>query len=136
MNRLKRSVAGIALEGRKIFIARRIMKGDMGGKWEFPGGKVEEGESDEEALVREFDEEFGVAVNPGPFLGSASFEHRGIPRLLKAYRIFFPGGASPGLENLKLREHTEWRWVAIDEIQSLDFAPSDLKLLPGLERFV
>lgn len=136
MERLKSSVAGIALEGGKIFIARRVMKGDLGGKWEFPGGKVEEGESDHEALVREFDEEFGVAVDPGPFLGSASFEHRGIPRLLKAYRIFFPGGSAPGPENISLREHTEWRWAAVDEIKGLDFAPSDLKLLPDLERFV
>ncbi|MDR2110325.1 MAG: NUDIX domain-containing protein, partial [Spirochaetaceae bacterium] len=50
----RRSVAGIAVEGGRFFIAQRIPGGDLGGKWEFPGGKVEEGETDAEALIREY----------------------------------------------------------------------------------
>jgi 8-oxo-dGTP diphosphatase len=100
----------------------------MGDKWEFPGGKVEEGESCEEALKREYREEFGVDIRLGAFLGSARFEHRGIPRLVKAYRIFFTD------TDFKLSEHTQWRWATLPEIQELDFVDSDRKLLPALQK--
>jgi 8-oxo-dGTP diphosphatase len=125
-----RSVAGIAVSGGKIFIARRKEGGDLGGKWEFPGGKVEEGETDEEALVREYREEFGVSVQAGPLLGTAVFEHRGVRRVLNGYRIYFsPAGC-------KLAEHTRWLWASPGDIEKLDFAGSDLLLLPGLKSFL
>lgn len=121
-------MAGIAEEGGKLFIARRKSGGDLGGKWEFPGGKVEEGESDGDALIREYQEEFGVAVKPGAFLGTASFEHHGKERRLNAYRISFSG-------DFTLREHTEWRWASLEEIETLDFAGSDRLLLKALKAY-
>jgi 8-oxo-dGTP diphosphatase len=125
-----KSVAGIAINGGKLFIARRKGGGDLGGKWEFPGGKVEEGETDEEALVREYAEEFAVAVRIGPLLGSAFFEHRGVGRVLNAYRIYFSPDAC------KLSEHTQWLWAVPEDIERLDFAGSDLLLLPQLKSFL
>jgi 8-oxo-dGTP diphosphatase len=124
-----RSVAGIAAEGGRIFIAKRIPGGDLGGKWEFPGGKVEQGETDADALVREYREEFGVSVRVGPFLGSVLFEHRGTERTLNAYRIHFGG------EDFTLSEHTEWRWAAFEEIEGLDFVDSDRRLFPRLKGY-
>ncbi|MDR2865212.1 MAG: (deoxy)nucleoside triphosphate pyrophosphohydrolase [Spirochaetaceae bacterium] len=118
------SVAGIAGKSGKIFVARRKMGGDMGGKWEFPGGKVEEGENEEACIVREFFEEFNVGIRCGKFLGESSFEHKGIKRVLKAYSVYFLSF------DLTLNEHDEWRWVDISEIKTLDFTPSDLMLLP------
>ncbi|MDR1059439.1 MAG: NUDIX domain-containing protein, partial [Treponema sp.] len=82
------SVAGVAIEGGRLFIARRKEGGDLGGRWEFPGGKVEPGEGDGEALVREYQEELGVPIEVGPFLSSASFTHRGKEYALHAYRVF------------------------------------------------
>ncbi|MDR2020682.1 MAG: (deoxy)nucleoside triphosphate pyrophosphohydrolase [Treponema sp.] len=120
------SVAGIAVKDGRFFIAQRKAGGDLGGKWEFPGGKVEQGESDEEALRREYLEEFGVLVQTGPFLGSASFEHHGRTHIVNAYRVRLPGG------DLTLHEHIRWRWADLEEIKTLDFAGSDLKLLPAL----
>lgn len=122
------SVAGIAWEGGRFFIARRVDGGDMGGKWEFPGGKVDQGESDETALKREYKEEFGVDITIGAFLGSAAFEHRRIERQVNAYRIFFTN------TNFTLSEHTQWRWATFEEIQGLDFVDSDLKLIPALKK--
>ncbi|MDR2246664.1 MAG: (deoxy)nucleoside triphosphate pyrophosphohydrolase [Treponema sp.] len=122
------SVAGIAVEDGKVFVARRIPGGDLGGKWEFPGGKVETGESDEEALVREFQEEFSVTVRPGSFLASASFEHHGKTRVLRAYQVYLES------RDFALSEHTEWDWVSPEAIAGFDFADSDRKLLPELER--
>jgi 8-oxo-dGTP diphosphatase len=130
---VKRSVAGIVLDGEKIFIALRKGGGDLGGKWEFPGGKVEPGESDEQALMREYREEFNLEISTGEMLAEASFSHRGSPFTLFAYRIFFPDGAP---EKLRLAEHSRWQWASLGEIASLDFAGSDLALLPALETYL
>ncbi|MDR1029396.1 MAG: (deoxy)nucleoside triphosphate pyrophosphohydrolase [Treponema sp.] len=125
MDRIQQSVAGIAVAQGKVFIARRKPGGTLGEKWEFPGGKVEPGESDEAALIREYAEELGVSIKLGPFLGSASFEHQGV-HIVNAYRVYW------GNEPLRLAEHTEWRWATRAEIQALDFADSDRKLFPAL----
>ncbi|MHB9292540.1 (d)CTP diphosphatase [Hollandina sp. SP2] len=128
MDRIQQSVAGIAIEQGKVFIARRKPGGALGGKWEFPGGKVEPGERDEEALIREYAEELGVSIKPGPFMGSASFEHQG-SHILHAYRVYFQEYP------VTLSEHTESRWATFEEIQALDFAASDRKLFPGLQPY-
>ncbi|MDR0450928.1 MAG: NUDIX domain-containing protein [Treponema sp.] len=121
------SVAGIAREGDRYFIARRVSGGLMGEKWEFPGGKAEEGEGDREALVREYAEEFSVPVRVGEFLGSASFVHKGRRRTLNAYQIIFLK------TEFRLTEHTEWRWATLEEMEGLDFVDSDRKLFSVLK---
>ena len=124
------SVAGIAIEQGKVFIARRKPGGDLGGKWEFPGGKVEEGEGDADAVRREYLEEFGVAVETGPLLAHSEFIHHERKFLLNAYRVFFTD------YHFKMTEHTEWRWAALAEIETLDFADSDRDLLPALQVYL
>ena len=125
---MKRSVAGIAIEDNKIFIAKRKAGGALSEKWEFPGGKVEEDESDENALLREFKEELGVEIIVGDLLGQTEFEHKGL-NTVYAYYISFKEFA-----NFKLTEHTEWRWACLEEIKQLDFVDSDRKLFPYLQR--
>jgi 8-oxo-dGTP diphosphatase len=124
---VRHSVAGIAVENGRVFIARRKAGGDMGGKWEFPGGKVEEGESDADALQREFLEELGVAVTVGPLLASGEFSHNGQQFALNGYRVFFAS------DNLRVTEHDECRWAALEELETLDFTDSDRLLFPPLQ---
>jgi 8-oxo-dGTP diphosphatase len=124
------SVAGIALEGGKVFIARRPPGGDLGEKWEFPGGKVEDGETEEEALIREYREELGVPIRSGPLLGSASFEHQGKTRTLRAYRVYFTS------HNFTLAEHSQWDWVSPEILGGPDFAGSDALLIPCLKDYL
>jgi mutator protein MutT len=128
------SVAGIALKEGRFFIARRLPGGSLGGKWEFPGGKAEEGEGAEEALVREFQEEFSLPIRVGEKLGESRFRHNGIERALLAYQIYFDPDdpARPPV----LTDHEEWRWASMPEIEGLDFAPSDLNLLPFLKAYL
>jgi 8-oxo-dGTP diphosphatase len=130
MPRAKCSVAGIAINEGRLFIARRKAGGDIGGKWEFPGGKVEEGESDEDALRREYLEEFGVPVEVGPLLASAGFTHKGFQFTLNAYRIFFQNG------QFQAKEHSEWRWSLLGDIERMDFADSDRELLSALQPYL
>ena len=127
----KQSVAGIAIDqAGRFFIARRNAGGDLGEKWEFPGGKVETGESGEAALRREYLEEFGVPVETGSPLAEACFTHNGIQFDLRAYRIFF------GNTQFNMKEHSQWRWASLGEIEELDFAGSDRLLLPGLQAYL
>jgi 8-oxo-dGTP diphosphatase len=123
-------VSGIAWDRGKFFIARRLDGGSMGNKWEFPGGKVDGDESDQEALKREYLEELGVEVTVGDFLGSAVFEHRGLQCQVKAYRVFFDSAG------FALTAHTQWRWASLEEIEELDFVDSDRKLLPALKNWL
>ncbi len=120
------SVAGIAVRSGRVFVARRKAGGALGGRWEFPGGKCEPGESPRRALEREFLEELGIEVRPGVCLGSARFLKEEVVFLLKAYRIDFEG--DPKI----LAEHDEVRWVDSEALRSLDFAPSDRLLFPFL----
>lgn len=122
----RHSVAGIVRNGAQVFVARRIPGGDMGGKWEFPGGKVENGESDSEALIREYREEFGVPVRVGKLIASAQFEHRQNRHALRAYEVFFEA------LDFTLTEHTEWRWIFFRDLETLEFADSDKKLFTAL----
>lgn len=121
---MERSVAGILLQGGKAFIAKRGPKGTFSGCWEFPGGKVEPGESDEEALAREFEEEFGIAVTARKLLGEARFPHRGKERILAAWLIDLAPFHRP-----KLLEHEEVAWAGSSELGSLRLVDSDRKLL-------
>ena len=130
----KHSVACIVLDGRKILIARRNPVGQMGGRWEFPGGKREDGETDAETLVREFREEFGVEVRAGDAVAAASFMHDGDCVQLHAYRVFVPhdGSSVP----YTLSEHSEYCWVDIGDIPRYDFVDSDLLLYPEVKAYV
>lgn len=125
---MNRSVAAIIVSDKGILLARRLEGGEMGGRWEFPGGKVEEAETDEAALVREIDEEFGTAFTPIRLLGESSFIHRGKTRILAAWL-----GSIPEEETLELREHSEYRWCCLEDIASLHLADSDRSLLEYLE---
>jgi 8-oxo-dGTP diphosphatase len=127
---MSRSVAGIAIEHGRLFIARRKEGGSLGGKWEFPGGKLEEGEGDDDALRREYLEELGVAVELGPLLASAEFTHNGNRFFLHAYRIFISS------YDFCMKEHTEWCWASLQEIEMIDFADSDRLLLPALQPYL
>jgi 8-oxo-dGTP diphosphatase len=124
-------VAGILLKDAKVFTARRDHSGALGGLWEFPGGKVEERESDREALEREFMEEFGAKVKAGAFLGEESFAHRGATRILSAYLVELEPGSS-----LVPREHVELRWSRLGDLDRLDLVDSDRKLLPFLRDYL
>jgi mutator protein MutT len=130
----RNSVAGLAIDHNRVLAAKRRGSGDLTGKWEFPGGKVREGEDDRAALVREYDEELSVPIEVGPLIGEGSFEHRGIHFTLRAYQISLLG------DNFSSREHSEYRWLAAEELEALDFVDSDrlffsrLKTLLGASR--
>lgn len=129
-----RSVAGVAIVDSTVFVARRNGDGSFQGFWEFPGGKVEPGESDEEALVREFDEEFGARVQVTGFIGEVVFPHHGSERVLAGWRISFDdadfsGPAGAPVPAARLRAHEAAAWVSAADMARLSLVDSDRALL-------
>ncbi len=103
----------------KILLARRPDGAHMGGLWEFPGGKVEDGESHAEALVRELDEELGISAVVGRPLTFAI--HREID--LEILLLFFSAEIADGAP--RPREGQEIRWVRPDELGNYQMPPAD-----------
>lgn len=131
---MKTSIACIAFDGERILVARRNPTGQMGDRWEFPGGKVEEGESDEEAIVREFREEFGVSVVVGEKITETFFVHNDAQVALHAYEITVPHDGVA--HKYTLTEHTEYKWALPAEIPALSFVDSDMLIYPAVMKWV
>lgn len=121
-------VAGLIYKEGKILIAKRST-GDPNvlGKWEFPGGKVELGETDESALEREFKEEFELEIKANKFIINNICEYPTKTVDLKLYQCEYISG------NLNLHDHSEYKWVDPNEFISYDLAPADIPLAKYIE---
>jgi 8-oxo-dGTP diphosphatase len=121
-------VVGVALlrDGR-VLAARRAPGPNSPGGWEFPGGKVEPGESERQAAVREVREELGLIVSVGPSLGE---EYVGEKYVFRVYV------GSPVSGELVLHEHTEVRWLGPDELYDVDWLAADRPFLEPLRRVI
>jgi 8-oxo-dGTP diphosphatase len=130
----KVSVACIAYCNGKILIAHRNPVGVMGDRWEFPGGKCEPDETEQQAVVRELQEEFGITVTVRDRIAEAEFCHNGEQCVLHAYSISVP---HDGIQiPYTLTEHSEYAWVPLADIPSLHFVDSDMKLYPAIQEYV
>ena len=124
-----RVVAGVVIESGQVMIARRNANLRMGGMWEFPGGKVEPDESDEQALRRELLEELNLQVTVHEYVGESIHDDGRGPVQLVAYRCSVVSG------EMTLQDHDEVRFVDPQDFSSFDFAPADIPLLkPITER--
>lgn len=123
------SVAIIDQDKNKVLAGKRNADRLVGGMWEFPGGKIEKGETPQEAAKRELKEEFHDEVQIGPQLGeTVSYEYDfGIVKLT----VFF---AKLLTNNFDLVAHSEVEWLSTDEVQKLNWAPADAPLVKELAR--
>ncbi|BCX48118.1 pyrophosphohydrolase MutT [Haloferula helveola] len=117
-------VAGLILASDGRLLACRRPEGKhLGGKWEFPGGKVEPRETPEPALVRELREELEITVEPLRQLTPVVHDYgRGPIRLIPIVCRITDGEPHP-------HEHSEIRWCTADELDELDLAAADLPIL-------
>lgn len=123
------TTAGICIKDKKVLIGKRINKGSIGNSWEFPGGKNRWGESVEETLKREYMEELGVEIEVHELLATHEFVNKEVNYHLKAHKIILKDN-NP---KFTLLVHTELRWVNFDELDSYDFAPSDLAIIKKIK---
>ena len=110
----------------KILIARRAHDQKLAGKWEFAGGKVEKGESPEECLERELEEEFGIQVEVGEFITSNNHRYDHISMELMAFRVKYISG------EFTLTDHDKIEWVAPGELLNYDLAEADIPIAEKL----
>lgn len=110
----------------KILIAKRKQGVHLEGKWEFPGGKIEPGETPEEGLARELAEEFGITAKISDFLAESNFDYGDRQIKLLGYKAKYVSG------EFKLNAHDEIKWVGPQELKNHDFAAADIPLVEKL----
>lgn len=131
---MSRSVACIIYKNGRILIAKRIEKGDMGGRWEFPGGKIDGNEDTDTAIEREMSEEFGVRAYAGKKICEAEFVHKEKKCSVAAYLVTLE---HDGIEiPFTLSEHTSYEWVDLNEILNRPFVDSDMQLYPQVKKYL
>jgi 8-oxo-dGTP diphosphatase len=121
---MKRVVAALILRDGKVLICQRTRHQPMPLKWEFPGGKIEEGEQPRDALRRELDEELGIAASIGEEVARVRHDYKGGGSVeLRFYLVHEYRGE---MENRIFRDV---RWVARGELPQYDFLDADLELV-------
>lgn len=118
-------VAAIIRKGDKIFATQRGY-GDFKDWWEFPGGKMEAGETPEQALAREIREELDSEISIDKFLYTVEWDYPQFHLTMHCYM------ASLLTDALHLNEHEAARWLTRDEIHSVNWLPADEILLPKI----
>ena len=122
-------VAAIISDGHRIFATQRgygVFK-DM---WEFPGGKIEPGESPENALIREIKEELATEIAVDKFVCTVEHDYPDFHLTMHNYLCHIISG------NLELIEHEAARWLDIEHILDVDWLPADLKIIEPLKQIL
>ena len=115
--------AGLLKQNGKILLCKRPAHKSRGGKWEFPGGKLESGETAADAICRELQEELNILVSVTGVAGDVMWIYPDVSIHLTLLHCTITGGS------LTLREHEALAWVAKEEALSLDLAEADRKLV-------
>lgn len=124
---MKRVVAGLIVQDGKLLVCQRTKHQTMPLKWEFPGGKIEEGEQPRDALRRELDEELGIQAKVGDEI--ARIQHEYPNGGMVELRFYVVRDYDGDMENRIFREI---RWAAPKELSKLDFLEADLTLVTDL----
>lgn len=115
-------VAGVIYNDNKFLIAQRNFNKDQGGLWEFPGGKVESGETYQEALKREIKEEFNADIEVEQYIGENihHYPEKDIKLIFLKARLLN--------DKIELNEHEDFRWITKEQKDKFEFAGADKKV--------
>lgn len=119
-------VAAIIRKEDKIFCAQRADKGELAKKWEFPGGKIESGESHQEALIREIKEELNTDIKVNNFVLTVEHEYNSFILTMHCYECNVITGY------LSIGEHIDSKWLTLLEMLDYDFAQADVPVIHHL----
>ena len=126
---VKQVAAGVIIHQRKVLIAQRRHGKSLEYFWEFPGGKLEEGETLQQCLQRELMEELKLQIVVGDFFMKSSYDYEFGTIVLNAY------WATCEDEDLSYHpDHEQAKWVSLEEIDNYEFPPADKPILEALKR--
>ena len=120
-------VAGIIKDSNKIFATQRGY-GEFKDGWEFPGGKMEPGETPQEALARELKEELAIDVSVGDFLCTVDYDYPTFHLTMHCFWCHIESGS------LTLKEHEAAKWLSLDKLESVEWLPADLEVIKELKK--
>ncbi|MBP1889101.1 8-oxo-dGTP diphosphatase [Clostridium moniliforme] len=120
-------VAAIIRKEDKIFITRRGY-GEFINIWEFPGGKIEKGETREEALKREIKEELELDINILEFLNTIEYDYPNFHLTMHSFICEITGG------ELVLNAHNDVKWIKFNELENQEWIPADILVVNALKK--
>ena len=125
---MKQVTAAIMKENGKYLICQRAADDECGLLWEFPGGKLEEGESLEECIIREIEEELELDIEPVDVFATSIYEFKNRKAVFTVFNAKIIGGT------MKLNVHNDARWVSLKELGDYDFMPADIVFIEKLRK--
>ena len=123
-------VGAAIIKEEKVLAMQRSEQMTLPGMWEFPGGKVEADETEQEALIREIKEELNVTINILNYINEASYDYDFGTVQLKVYTAEIISG------QITLEEHSDGKWVTADELKNIDWAPVDIPAAKALVKIL
>ena len=122
-------VAAVIKKQNKVFVTQRGY-GEFKDGWEFPGGKIEPGETPEEAIVREIKEELDTEVEVIELLDTVEYDYPNFHLSMGCFICKIKSG------DLVLKEHEAAKWLTKDTLGSLEWLPADMGLVGGIEKYL
>jgi len=123
-------VAAVIIQDQRVFAAQRNNTGETARLWEFPGGKIEAGESHAAALERELLEELGIVSRTGNFVLTVHHNYQTFALTMHCYLSTIISGT------LQLHEHVNARWLSLGELNNVDWAPADQPVLEPVRQLL
>ena len=120
-------VAAIIKKEKQIFATQRGY-GDYKDWWEFPGGKIEQGETPEEALVREIKEELDTTITVDRFLMTVEYDYPDFHLSMDCFFCSIESG------NLTLLEHEAAKWLPVSNLRQVNWLPADMEIIEQIEK--
>ena len=114
-------------KGETIIFATQRGYGEFKGGWEFPGGKIEDGETPQEALKREIMEELDTVIEVGELIHTVEYDYPAFHLSMDCFLASIVSG------DLVLKEHEDARWLSMDELDDLEWLPADVELVERIE---
>ena len=122
-------VAAIIIHENKIFATQRGY-GEFKDGWEFPGGKIEPGETPQEALVREIKEELDIDIEVKDFLETVEYDYPTFHLSMDCFFCTIQAG------ELVVKEHEAAKWLTVETLDSVDWLPADKGLVEGIRGYM
>ena len=122
-------VAAIIIHENKIFATQRGY-GEFKDGWEFPGGKIEPGETPQEALVREIKEELDIEIEVKDFLETVEYDYPEFHLSMDCFFCVIRSG------EMVLKEHEAAKWLTVETLDSVDWLPADKGLVEGIREYL